>query len=136
MTSKIQNIAMFAVAAFALAGMGFAPAYATHQTVNEVFNVPEGDIETSAVDQTNCGSGGDCDSKMKVYNTGSDKIKVYYNVADETCDVNIKIYEKGNPDTLLKNWDRSNYQGQGASISHSVSIAATDDFKTIVTYTC
>ena len=127
---------MFAIATFAIAGMGLAPAYASHQTVNEVFNVPEGNIETSDVDQTNCGTGGDCDSKMKVYNTGSNKIKVYYNVADETCDVNIKIYEKGNPDTLLKNWDRSNYTGQGASITHYVSIAATDDFKTIVTFDC
>jgi len=134
MTNK-TNYAMFAIAAFALAGMGISPAFATPSTVNEVFNVPEGNIKTSAVDSTSCGNG-DCDSKMKVYNTGSNKVKVYYNVVGDSCDVNIKIYEKGNPDTLLKNWDRSNYTGSGASISHYVSISATDDFKTIVTYSC
>ncbi len=125
---------MFAIAAFALGGLGFSPAFATVATTNQAPDVDDGTTYTSGWESTNCKYSTDtCESKIRVYNDNpSDKVKVYYNVDNAQCDVSISWYnegvEQGSP------WTRDNYSGTGASTTKYFNIEDTDAIAVTVTY--
>lgn len=136
MTTKIQNIAMFAIAAFALIGMLGVPASALVGTTQTVTNTADGTTQTSSPtwNSVSCTGGSDtCQQKTKVYNDNpSDKVKVYYNVIGSTCD--IKVMWFGDDGELDHTWNRSNYSGSGASVSNYMPISSTDNITTVVQY--
>ena len=135
MTNQITKYAMFAIAAFALSGMLVSPAFADDQiTTNYVNDTPNGQTQTSATDHDDCGNGGDCYTYTKVYNTGNNKIRTYYNVVGETCDVNIHMEKNGNP--VGSDYERSNFSGTGSYVGKYTSISPTDNVTVTTTFTC
>ena len=139
MTTKIQQIAMFAIAAFALGGLVVAPVYADDQvTTNYVNDTPTGTTATSSVDNDDCGAPyTTCGTYTKVYNNNpSDKVKLYYKVVTATCDVEMDFYKnnvkQGN--TIIKT-DISTGAGSYSSVSKYMSISPTDDIKTVTHFT-
>ena len=141
MTSKTQNIAMLAVAAFALVGMMGGPAFAAHTTtLQNVNNTDEGTTQWSSPlwDSIDCPANltvDTCKHKTKVYNnSGGEKVKVWFNVSGgsaPTCDIKVEIFNEGVPQL---SWTKSNHSGT-SSVAKSFSISDTDDITTIVTYT-
>jgi len=141
MTTKIQNIAMFAIAAFALGGMAFAPAFAVvTSTSQDVTNTPEGQTQWSSPlwESIDCPynlTTDVCKQKTKVYNnSGGEKVKVWFNVSGgsaPTCDIRVQIIDhQGN---MQLDWTKLNHSGT-SSVAKSFSILATDDISTAVTY--
>ncbi|WP_316506229.1 hypothetical protein [Nitrosopumilus sp.] len=126
---------MFAVAMFAITGMSVVPAFASGDPV--AFNsiqVPIGFVDETPVADDDCGGVTDgCDAKLKVWNTSTNKARVYYNVDSGTqCDVNVVIKVGG---TTVLDWDRLNYSGQGAYVSKSTTIGHNELVESITTFT-
>jgi hypothetical protein len=91
MTTKITSLAMFAVAAFALSGMGLAPAFAN--------NYPSFDhTYTSGVnvdsDDVSCGSSDRCEVAMWAVD-GNDYINITFGVDGNTTCTQVDIYVSG-----------------------------------------
>jgi len=134
-----SKLAMFAIAAFALGGMAFAPAFADDQlTINYVNDTATNTTATSSVDNDNCGDvSTTCGTYTKVYNNNpSDKVKLYYKVVTATCDVEMDFYKnnvkQGN--TIIKT-DISTGPGSYSSVSKFMSISPTDDIRTETNFT-
>ncbi|MEE9573083.1 MAG: hypothetical protein V3W20_08555 [Candidatus Neomarinimicrobiota bacterium] len=139
MTTKIQNIAMFAVAAFALSGMMVAPAFADDQwTLNYVNDTATGTSATSAVDNDNCGSlATTCGTKTTVDNANpTDKVTVHYKVVVATCTVNIDFYKNNvKQGSTLVYTNISTGPGNYLTAAKTFSISATDDIRTETQFT-
>ena len=136
MITRTQRIAMFAILSVAAVGIATAPsAYAILNTYNLVTNVDDGTTVSSGWDSVDCIYTTDnCEHKMKVYNNNpSDKVKVYYNVENATCDVKVIWYDDSAEE--VNNWTRSSYSGSGASVTYSMPITDHDDLVTVVEYT-
>jgi hypothetical protein len=135
MTTKITQIAMFAVAAFALGGMVVAPAYADDQwTINYVNDTQTGQTATSSVDNDDCGDPfTTCGTYTKVYNNNpSDKVKVYYKVVTANCDVDINFYKNNvKQGSTYHAYNVTTGPGSYQIVTNSnFSISSTDDIRT------
>lgn len=134
MTSKTQNFAMFAVAAFALVGMMGAPAFAASVEVDSYVTANTG-IASSSYTDKGCGPSMDCESKVKSY-TSSNKVKVYYGVDNGTCQtVQLEAWVNGNQ---ILDTTRSNVSGSGqyvtgyGTVTNGDSITSTATFSSCV----
>lgn len=77
MTTKIQNIAMFAIAAFALGGMMVTPAFATSEPHTLTVTAPAWGSSSDGDDSPNaCGGGYSPQSNLTVWNWAEDSIIV------------------------------------------------------------
>ena len=130
MTTKIQNIAMFAIAAFALVGMMGVPAFAASTPINTSVTANTGIAQSNYSDK-GCGPSMDCESKVKSYTT-SNKVKVYYGVENGSCaSVQLEAWVNGNQ---ILDTTRSNVSGTGqyvtgyGTVTNGDSITATATF--------
>jgi len=141
MTSKIQNIAMFAVAAFALVGMMGGSAFAAHTTTLQLVEAEDEGTTTwssplwDSIDCPDNITTDTCKHKTKIYNnSGGEKVKVWFNVSGgsaPTCDIRVQIYDDDANEVL--DWSKSTHSGT-SSVAKSFSIAHDDNITTIVTY--
>ena len=131
MTSKIQNIAMFAVAAFALVGMMGAPAFADDISINTSVTANTG-IASSSYSDKGCGPSMDCESKVKSYTT-SNKVKVYYGVENGSCPtVQLEAWVNGNQ---ILDTTRSNVSGTGQYVTGYGTVTNGDSITAKATFT-
>lgn len=126
---------MIAIASVALMPLVTSDAFATNDTNNYVYNTPDGELKSSSFDTEQClasVSNSVCESKLKVFNDRpSDKIRVYYNVQNAQCDVDIEWFKNG---SSVSTWGTNSYTGTGAAISKFLSTSATDDWRADVSY--
>lgn len=137
MNTKVINIAMFAIAAFALTGMIGGSAFASHTTTNQDVNNTDDDTTQTSSPTWNSitcpGTSATCEQKTKVYNDNpSDKTKVYFNVSSGSCDIKVEWFNEGSPQGTP--YTKTGQSGT-SSVSHFFNITDTDDITTIVTYT-
>lgn len=84
MTTKITQIAMFAVAAFAIAGFNIIPAYADTVASDQVIVPSSG--TGYAMDSPGCGTGDDCKLEIRA-NGFNDEVELTIDVQGSTeCD--------------------------------------------------
>lgn len=93
MTNKTTQIAMFAIAAFALGGMAFAPAYATTVGHALVMTAPASGTDTADKESLNvCGGGGTLYSESLVRTSPEDYLEVIADATDCGSHTNTSVY--------------------------------------------
>ncbi len=126
---------MIAIASVALMPLVSSPAFATNDTNNYVYDTPDGELKQSSWDTEQClasVSDSVCESKLKVFNDRPvDKIRVYYNVENAQCDVDIEWFKNG---SSVSTWSVDNYTGTGQGVGKFLATSATDDWRADVSY--
>lgn len=111
MTTKTTQIAMFAIAAFALSGMMISPAFAA--TESDYLAVAAPSSGTSSDGETNsneCGYGESIYSNLKVANGPQDYIKVTADADDCTSHTGTDIVVKKNGSTIFSGSTSNDYK--------------------------
>lgn len=102
MTTKIQNIAMFAIAAFALSGMMVSPAFAATENDFLAVAAPSSGIRSDSETNSNeCGYGEGIYSFVTVNNGVQDYIKVTADAEDCSSHTNTTVLVTKNGNTVL-----------------------------------
>ena len=131
MTSKIQQIAMFAIAAFALGGMMVVPAFANGNMSEDITMVFGNN--PIAYDSFGCGSNDDCTMRSAALaGVGSDQWTVWFGPTGNTeCDVEIVISGSSwNESRTFYNLDFET----STTISGPSDIEVNDDFTVSIDY--
>lgn len=93
MTTKTQ-IAIFAIAAFAIAGFSFGPVYA-YVVASESHTFSSGSYNYGDRDEITCGSNDKCSVELGGWE-GSNTVRVDYGVSGNTSCDEVRLYITGN----------------------------------------
>jgi hypothetical protein len=111
MTTKVSQIAMFAIAAFALGGMMVAPAFAATETASLAVAAPSSGIRSdSETDANECGYGEGIYSFVTVSNGVEDYIKVTADAEDCNSHTNTSIVVKKNGSQIYSGSTSNDYK--------------------------
>lgn len=134
MTSKIQNIAMFAIAAFALSGMMVAPAFAANLASANTSTLVSGSVstddDTTSASCPALGQSTNFTNSLVVIDSSNDRVFVEYNGAacPDTDSVLVKIKVNG---TWVHNQVHNNDYG---TVTEYTPIASGDQVRAYVTF--
>ena len=129
MTTKISQIAMFAIAAFALGGMMVTPAFATNLSHDfAITSAPGGNSKT---DSNICGGGQSIYTSANVYTSPEQYVKVTTDAADCGSHSNTSVSVTVNGD----HFGSSSTTSGDKTFYFSGSISAGDDVRVNVDYT-
>lgn len=134
MTTQITKFAMFAVAAFALGGLGFAPAFASHQgSMSEDITMVFGN-NPIAYDSFGCGSNDDCTMRSAALaGIGSNQYTAWFGpTGNTTCDVLI-IISGGSGWNEQKTFYNLDFE-TSTTITGPTDIEVDDDFTVSIDY--
>jgi hypothetical protein len=129
MTTKTTNLAMFAIAAFALGGMMVTPAFATN--LSHDFAITSAPGGYSKVASNICGGGQSIYSSANVYTSPQQYVKVVANAADCGSHSNTSVSV-----TVNGNFFGSSSTSDGNKTFYfNGSISAGDDVRVYIDYT-
>lgn len=140
--TNTKHIAMFAIMAGAIFSLGIAPLMSSAEALNNNTTMKQEErtvvngVGVHAEETADCGYLGDCSMYFKIYDS-SNKVKVYYKVEDETCDITITVEDEAG--TEVGNWSRDNFSGGYSYVSFNTGVSGNspeDRFEATTEFIC